>query len=158
MLKKETYKVIKRTILVIAVLTVIISISTATLMAQEKNAPAGNGQQNSPFLITSNLPHLTKMVKQHWDNPALHLSEEQKTKLLVVRQETLAAVGKLIKEITPLEKQVTEGIFAGKPPDELHSLVQTIGSLKVKATMIHLRCIEDTARILDQEQMDVLRK
>ena len=149
---------IKRTILVITVLIMIFSISTATLMAEEKASPAGSGQQNSPFLITSNLPHLTKMVKQQWDNPALHLSEEQKVKLLVVRQETFAGVGKLIKEIEPLEKQVTKGIFAGKTPDELHSLVRTIAGLKVKATMIHLRCIEDTAKILDKEQMEVLVK
>jgi hypothetical protein len=150
----------KKSILLLTVLTMIFLLSTANLMAQENNSPGGNGQQkkNSPFLITDKLPHLTKLLIQQWDNPALHLSEEQKTKLLVVRKETIAGVRKLGQEIASLEKQVTEGIFAGKTPEKLHSLVQTIAGLKAEATMIHLRCINDTSAILDQQQLNVLRK
>lgn len=150
----------KKSILLLVVLTMIFLLSTANLMAQENNSPGGNGQQkkNSPFLITDKLPHLTKLLIQQWDNPALHLSEEQKTKLLVVRKETIAGVRKLGQEIASLEKQVTEGIFAGKTPEKLHSLVQTIAGLKAEATMIHLRCINDTSAILDQQQLNVLRK
>lgn len=150
----------KKSILLLTVLTMIFLLSTVNLMAQENNSPGGNGQQkkNSPFLITDKLPHLTKLLIQQWDNPALHLSEEQKTKLLVVRKETIAGVRKLGQEIASLEKQVTEGIFAGKTPEKLHSLVQTIAGLKAEATMIHLRCINDTSAILDQQQLNVLRK
>lgn len=150
----------KKSILLLVVLTMIFLLSTANLMAQKNNSPGGNGQQkkNSPFLITDKLPHLTKLLIQQWDNPALHLSEEQKTKLLVVRKETIAGVRKLGQEIASLEKQVTEGIFAGKTPEKLHSLVQTIAGLKAEATMIHLRCINDTSAILDQQQLNVLRK
>ena len=150
----------KKSILLLTVLTMIFLLSTTNLMAQGNNSPSGNGQQkkNSPFLITDKLPHLTKLLIQQWDNPALHLSEEQKTKLLVVRKETIAGVRKLGQEIASLEKQVTEGIFAGKTPEKLHSLVQTIAGLKAEATMIHLRCINDTSAILDQQQLNVLRK
>ena len=150
----------KKSILLLIVLTMIFLLSTVNLMAQENNSPGGNGQQkkNSPFLITDKLPHLTKLLIQQWDNPALHLSEEQKTKLLVVRKETIAGVRKLGQEIASLEKQVTKGIFAGKTPGKLHSLVQTIAGLKAEATMIHLRCINDTSAILDQQQLNVLRK
>ena len=150
----------KKSILLLTVLTMIFLLSTVNLMAQENNSPGGNGQQkkNSPFLITDKLPHLTKLLIQQWDNPALHLSEEQKTKLLVVRKETIAGVRKLGQEIASLEKQVTKGIFAGKTPEKLHSLVQTIAGLKAEATMIHLRCINDTSAILDQQQLNVLRK
>lgn len=150
----------KKSILLLTVLTMIFLLSTTNLMAQGNNSPSGNGQQkkNSPFLITDKLPHLTKLLIQQWDNPALHLSEEQKTKLLVVRKETIAGVRKLGQEIASLEKQVTKGIFAGKTPGKLHSLVQTIAGLKAEATMIHLRCINDTSAILDQQQLNVLRK
>ncbi len=149
----------KNSILLLAVLTMIFSLSTANLMAQGNNSPDGNGQQktNPPFLITNNLPHFAKLLIQHWDNPALHLSEEQKAKLLVVRKETMAGAQKLGQEIASIERQVTEGIFDGKTPDELHALVQTIAGLKAEATMIHLRCIFDTIRILDQQQLDVLK-
>ena len=149
---------IKKSILCLAVLTMVFSLSTANLMAQENSSPGGNGKQkmNPPFLITSGLPHFVKLLIQHWDNPALHLSEEQKAELLVVRKETMASAQKLGQEITSIEKQVTEGIFGGKTPDELHALVQTIAGLKAEATMIHLRCIFDTSKILDQQQLDVL--
>lgn len=139
----------KKSILLLTILTLIFSLSTVSLMAQEKD---------SPFLITGKLPHLTKLLIEQWDSPALHLSEEQKAKLLVVRKVTIAGVQKLGPEIASLEKQVAEGIFAGKTPDELHPLVQTIAELKAEATMIHLRCIDDTSKILDQQQLDVLKK
>jgi hypothetical protein len=92
----------------------VFSLSAVNLMAQGDNASAGNGKQKkeSPFLITGKLPHLTKLLKQQWDNPALHLSDTQKSKLLVVRKETVAGTQKLGVEIAPLEKQVAEEIFA----------------------------------------------
>jgi hypothetical protein len=148
----------KRTLL-LAVFTIIFSLSTANLKAETNSSPAGNEQQKkaSPFLITGKLPHLTKLLIQQWDNPALHLSEEQKTSLLVVRKETIAGVQSHSQKIAPLEKQVAEGIFAGKTPDQLRDQIQTIASLKAEATMIHLRCIYDTGQILDQQQLDILK-
>lgn len=149
---------IKKTILSLAFLGMIFSLSGANLMAQENNSRPGTGQQEkqSAFLITGGLPHLTKLLMHHWDNSALNLTEEQKTKLLVVRKETIAGIQNLGPQITPLEKEVTEGIFNGKTPDELHSLVHDIAILKAQATMLHLKCIYDTGKILDQQQLDIL--
>ena len=136
------------------------SLSAVDLRAQGDNASAGNGKQkkDSPFLITGKMPHLTKLLIQQWDNPALQLSDTQKSKLLVVREETIAGVQKLGREIAPLEKQVAEEIFAGKTPGELSPFVQTIAGLKAEATMVHLRCIYETSAILDQQQLDFLKK
>ncbi len=119
---------------------------------------SGKGKQNSnsPFLITGKMPHLTKLLMQQWDNPELHLSDEQKSKLLVVRKETIGSAQGLGKEIAPLEKQVTEAILSGEEPDALQSLVQTIAKLKTEATMVHLRCIYNTNKILTQQQIDFL--
>ena len=151
---------LKKTALLVAVFTIIFSLSTTNLLAGENSSAAGNEQQKkgSPFLITGILPHLPKLLIQQWDNPALHLSEEQKTSLLVVREETIAGVQRRGQKIAPLEKQVAEEIFAGKTPDQLDDLIQTIAGLKVEATMIHLKCIYDTKQILDQQQLDILIK
>lgn len=145
----------KRSIVLSTVLVMIISLFAMNLMAQE----AGNEKQRKspPFLITGKLPHLTRLLMQQWDNLDLNLSDEQKNKLLVVRQETIAGAQKLEREIAPLEKQVSEDIFSGKTPDELQSMVQTIAKLKAEATMVHLRCIYNTSQILDKEQMELLR-
>ena len=150
----------KNGILILAVLTMIFSLAISNLTAQENSFPAGNKQQkkDSPFLIVGKLPHLTKLLIEKWDNPDLQLSEEQKTKLLLVRKVTISGVQKLGQEIVSLEKQVAEGIFADKTPNELHSLVQAIAELKAEATMIHLQCIYDTSKILNQQQLDVLKK
>jgi hypothetical protein len=95
---------------------------------------------------------------QQWDNPTLHLTEEQKTQLLVVRKETITGVKSLTPQIISLQEQVTDDIFMGKTPDDLDSVVQTISKLKTEATMLHLKCIYDTSQILNQQQLDILLK
>lgn len=140
--------------------SIMLSLSSTSLMAQGNDSHAGEGQQKkqSPFLITGELPHFTKLLMQQWDNVALHLTEEQKPQLLAVRKRTIGGVKKLSPEIASLQKQVEEGVFTGKTPDELYSLVQAISKLKAEATMIHLKCIFDTSRILNQQQLDILLK
>ena len=149
---------LKKTALCLAVLATIVSLSNTNVMAEDKNPPTEANQQNtqSPFLITSDLPHLTKLLIQQWDNPALQLTEEQKTQLLVIRKETIAGVRDRAPQIASLEKQVTEGIFTGKTPEELHATVQTIAKMKRETTMIQLQCIYDTNKILNQKQLDIL--
>ena len=149
----------KKGILLLAVSALFLALSTTSLMAEGNDSPGGKGKgkQSSPFLITSKLPHLTKILIQQWENPRLDLSEEQKAKLLVVRKETIGAVQQLEQKVSALEQRVAEGIFAGKTPEELQPLVQKIARLKAEATMVQLRCIYDTSTILDQQQMDMLR-
>ncbi len=149
---------LKRKILFFPILLAIFLLSSTNLMAQSNNSPGRDNQQNkqSPFLITSELPHLTKLLMKQWDNSTLHLTKEQKSQLLVVRKETMAGVKNLAPQIASLQKQVTEGIFIEKTPDELNAAVQAIAKLKAEATMIHLKCIYDTRKILNQQQLDIL--
>ncbi len=146
--------IMKKNILIIATLCLIaISFSTTTVMAK------GNGKQKaSPFLITGKMPHLTKLLMQKWDNTELQLTEEQKTKLLVIRKETIGGVKDLGKEITALEDQVGQESLEGKSPEELQPLVSQIEKLKGAATMLHLQCIYKTSNILDKQQLAVLKK
>ena len=143
----------KKQLLLVTLLLTVFSLSTVSVMAE-----GSKKQKSSPFLITGKLPHLTKLLKQQWDNAELHLSAEQKSKLLVVRKETISSVKKLGQEITALEKQVVDGVLGGKPPEALHSLIQEIEKLKGKATMVHLRCIHTTQMILNRQQLDLLIK
>ena len=152
---------LKKIVLCLASLAIIFSLSSTNLKAQGNNSSAEEGQKKqspSPFLITSELPHITKLLMQQWDNSTLHLTEEQKPSLLAVRKETITGVKKLSPQIASLQKQVTEGIFIGKTPEELHSIVHAISELKAEATMIHLKCIFDTIKILSQQQLYFLLK
>ncbi len=144
----------KTRITLITLLILIFSLSAVNLMAQG----SGNGKSKNspPFLITGKMPHLTKLLIQQWDNVELNLSSEQRGKLLVVRKETISGVKKLGQQITPLEQQVADGSLAGKSPEELQALVQTVARLKTEATMVHLRCIYNTSTILDQQQLAFL--
>ncbi len=105
-----------------------------------------------PFLILDMMPHLTGTIKSNWDNPDLNLGEEQKGKLLKIREETIKAVTELKKKITPLEHEVADGILADKKPEELSDLVDAIAGYKAQATKIHLKCIYETKQVLTPEQ------
>ena len=147
----------KHTLLIISML-VLFSLAATPLMAQNQAPASGNkGKKDSPFLIVGKLPHLTKLLMQQWGNQKLALTAEQKEKLLVIRKRTIGGVKKLGPEIATLENQVAQEIFAGKTPEDLASSVQSIGWLKSEATMLHLRCIYDTNKILTAEQKDFLQ-
>ncbi len=147
----------KKNVLFIALFTVVFALSSVNVMAQGAGGGMGKHKKTPPFLITGKLPHLTKMLMQQWENPELQLTEEQKSKLMVVRQDTMSGAQKLGQEIAVLEDQVAAGIDAGKKPEELESVVKTIADLKTEATMLHLRCIYNTKAILDARQLGVLK-
>lgn len=137
----------KKQLLTLVVSVAILSLLATNVMAQGKS---------SPFLITGKIPHLTKLLMQQWDNPELKLSDQQKSELLKVRAKTLTGVKKMAPEIGSLEKQVAEGIFAGKTPADLSSSVFTIAKLKAEGTMIQLDCIDSTMKIISPQQLQVL--
>ncbi len=121
---------------------------------------SGNLKQNKAtlFLINGKMPHLTKLIKQQWNNPQLELTEKQKNQLLALRKETMAAVKIIGGQVPDLENQVASAIMSGASPDSLHPLVTQISALKEKATMIHLNCIYKTRKILSDKQIALLKK
>lgn len=113
-----------------------------------------NALLNSPFLVNSDgLPHMTKLLMQHWDKAALGLTQEQKEKLLVVRKETLSAVNKIKQQLRPLEYEISEAMIDREAPERLDTKLKEIAKLKVKASQIHLKCIAQTTAILSDEQV-----
>ena len=116
-----------------------------------------NALINSPFLINSRaLPHMTKVLIENWDKGTLALSAEQKEKLLVVRKETMTAVKSIKKNIKVLEAEIIEIMFDGEDLKNADSKIEQIAKLKVEATKVHLKCIADTIKILNDEQMELL--
>lgn len=146
----------KSKFILVTLLLLVISLTVSNAMAQGPGAGKGKQKNSTPFLITGKMPHLTKMLVQHWDNTELNLSDEQKSKLLVIRKETIGNAQELGKEISPLENQVAAGSLSGKTPEELKELVQKIAGLRAEATMVHLQCIYNTSNILDQRQLAFL--
>ncbi|WP_187646941.1 hypothetical protein [Nitrosophilus labii] len=112
--------------------------------------------KSSPFLIVGKMPHLTRLIKIHWDDPNLALSNEQKSKLLKIRKETIATVMKLTKKIGVLENEIAKSTMQGEEPKNIKPKVEELAKLKAKATMAHIRCIYDTKKVLTKKQLDYL--
>jgi len=119
---------------------------------------AKQGKPASPFLISRGLPHMTKLVKQNWDNPALGLSDEQKEKLLVVRKSTLSGVKAVKPQVMKLEKKIRKMTMQGVDTATLEPMIEKLADLKAQATKVHVRCIHDTKNILTAQQLSFLLK
>lgn len=109
-----------------------------------------------PFLSQGYIPHYTKKIAKNWDNDFLDLTAEQKTKLIKVRKDTMKAIGNLKTKLQPLEQELADKVVSGVPPKQLRNLVKQIAKYKEAATMVHLRCVSNTQKILTKEQLDLL--
>jgi hypothetical protein len=142
--------------------TKLISLLTATLLVTSIGSTALSANQTQkktptkPFLIQGKLPHLTMMVKILWNDEDLALTKDQKSKLLIVRKETVTKAKALGKKINKLESEIVKASNNGINPTMLKEKVYKLASLRTEATMIHLKCIYNTRKILTKEQLEVL--
>lgn len=112
---------------------------------------------NSPFLINkTRLPHLTKILLHNWDKASLGLNQEQKTKLLLVRKETLSAVKKIKKEVAKLEKEIIEIVVDNEDLTLVDTKLDALAKLKIEGTKIHIHCLRKSISILSEEQLELL--
>lgn len=114
-------------------------------------------KSSSPFLIQKGLPHFTQLLMQQWDSKELALTEKQKAALLKVRKATLGGVKKLKPQIMMLEKKIKKAIKHGTKAETLQTEVEKLAKLRAEATMVHLRCIENTRSTLDKRQLKYLK-
>ncbi len=124
------------------------TVITTNLSASQKPA--------KPFLIQGKMPHLTGTIKILWDDEDLALNTEQKSKLMVIRENTLKNVKALAKKVNKLEAEIVEASNNASEPKSLKEKVDTLASLRAKATMIHLNCLYETRKILSKEQLSIL--
>jgi len=116
-----------------------------------------NGLKNSPFLMNQEeLPHLTKLLMNHWDKAKLGLNDKQKSKLLVVRKETMTGVKRIKKALKRLNQEVIELAYEGEELSKVKIKVDEIAKLKAEATMVQLKCLKDSIAILTDEQLEFL--
>jgi len=144
----------------LAAVAIILLACTAPVLSEEghthDSGAAMKPPVRMPFLVAGKMPHLTGILKQHWDDPDLKLTPEQKVVLLEIRKNTISAVMDLAEKLDQLESSLAEQAMDATPPDQLAPLVDTISALKTEATMVHLRCIHDTIEILDDRQLTTL--
>jgi hypothetical protein len=138
--------------LILGSLLLIASLQT-TLRAQPV---AQQHKASKPFLIQGKLPHLTLMVKQMWNDQDLALTKQQKTKLLLIRKETLSQAKRLNKKIIKLENKIVQASNNNVKPQKLKDDVFKLANLRAQATMVHLKCIYKTRKVLTQDQRDLL--
>jgi len=117
-----------------------------------------NALKNSPFLMNQDaLPHLTKILMEHWNKEKLGLSSEQKEKLLLVRETTLKSVKKIKKLLRVLESEIVEMIVDEEITlKEIAVKVERISILKAEATMIQIKCLKSSVEILTEKQLELL--
>ncbi len=144
---------IKTTLLLTLLISILAAMPCISGTCPTDKAPAMPKIKKPPFLITSGLPHYTTILIRLWDNPELGLSKQQQRWLRVVGEETIQDVKKINRELQPLEQEVIRGINSGMTPDELAPKVDRIAQLKKQATMVHLKCIYDTRKILTDSQL-----
>ncbi len=137
---------------IVSIATIATTFALATMsMAGVKQDMAQNKKMSKPFLILGKMPHLTKLVKQNWDT--LKLSDEQKSRLLQIQKETLGEIKSLQPKITKLEEEVAKAAMNGAKPENLKAKVDEIAKLKAKATMVHIKCIYNTRKVLTPKQL-----
>lgn len=116
-----------------------------------------NSLVNSPFLLNNEgLPHLTRLLLMNWDKAKLGLSDEQKEKLLVVRHETLGAVGDIKQKVQLLEQEIIDLTVDGEPLEKIYPKIEEVAKLKVEATKVQIRCLKKSMEILNDEQIEFL--
>ncbi len=121
---------------------------------QSKNKMKQNNKKISPFLISKGLPHLTKLVKMHWND--LNLSDKQKSRLLVVRKDTVSGVRSIAPKVMKIEKKIKQMILNGENPEGIYPYIDKLSKLKADATKVHARCIYNTKKILSNQQLKYL--
>lgn len=113
--------------------------------------------KSSPFLMNQDsLPHLTKILLENWTKGTLNLTDEQKEKLLRVRQDTLIGVKKIKKILSNLEPEIIEMVVDNQDRFKIERKLKEVASLKVKASLIQFKCLQDSIKNLNDKQIDLL--
>ena len=110
-------------------------------------------KMNSPFLIKHGLPHLSKMIMPFIEDPGFALTADQKEKLAKVRTETMGTIMEIKPEVVSLRKFIVNASASGTSSADLKDKVAKLASLEAKATMVQLKCIEETKAILTKDQL-----
>jgi len=110
------------------------------------------------FLIPYGLPHYSKILMKMWDDPKLALTSEQKSKLEQIRNRTMSRIREIAPQVKKLTHEIVKEGRAGASAESLGGKVDTLASLKAKATKAQLQCIQETRAILIPEQLKYIQE
>jgi hypothetical protein len=112
----------------------------------------GMKHDRTPSLVQG-LPHLSMMLKRHWEDPALNLSGEQKEKLLKIREATMPRMMEIRKEVKMLRHAIRMGALSGIASAQIQPKVEKLASLRSEATMTQIKCLEEHKAVLSKDQL-----
>ena len=141
------------------------SVTALSLMMVSANAKPGNmacdtpsskmmQKKNSPLLM--HLPILMKVIKQHWDDPKMALTPEQKAKIDAGIKERKPKLKKITQEVVMLQKEIRRAVRNEGMTPALKEKVAKLAKLKEEGTLIKLSCIDEVKHILTPEQFNYL--
>ena len=110
-------------------------------------------QKNSPFLIKHGLPHLSKIIMPYMNDPSFNLTADQKDKLTKVRVDTMGVIMETKPKVIALRKEIVNASTSGTNARDLKDKVVELALLEATATMAHLKCIDETKKILTKDQL-----
>ena len=113
--------------------------------------------RHSTFLINEKeLPKLTKLLIENWGKGKLSLSNCQKEKLLLIRQEIIKTIMEIKDKVAFLESDIIEMTVDGDDIENIEVKVNEVAKLKAKATITQIKCLKDTLEILNDKQLYIL--
>lgn len=113
--------------------------------------------RHSTFLINEKeLPKLTKLLIENWGKGKLSLSNCQKEKLLLIRQEIIKTIMEIKDKVAFLESDIVEMTVDGDDIENIEVKVNEVAKLKAKATITQIKCLKDTLEILNDKQLYIL--
>lgn len=113
--------------------------------------------KNSPFLLNqSALPKITQLLMQNWGKGKLGLDEEQKRKLLAIRHSVIGQLKEIKDKLYYLEQEIIEMTIDAEEIELIELKVNEVAKLKAKSSMIQIRCIIQSVKILNPKQLAVL--
>ena len=113
--------------------------------------------RNSPFLMNqSSLPQITLLLMKNWGKGKLGLSTEQKSKLLKIRTHVVENIKNIKEKLYEIERDIIELTMYDGEIELIETKVNEAAKLKAKATMVQIKCIIASIKILTEDQMAVL--
>jgi hypothetical protein len=127
---------------------------------REKNCKAhkqgsmGKKFKKSKAFLINGMPHLTNLVKKHWDE--LNLTKKQKLELIATRKRTKSILRKSLPQIEKLEKEIKIETLGDKSLQGTLVKISKLAKLKAKLSKAQVKCIRKTKEILTPAQLQQL--
>ncbi len=89
----------------------------------------------------------------YMNDPSFNLTADQKDKLTKVRVDTMGVIMETKPKVIALRKEIVNASTSGTNARDLKDKVVELALLEATATMAHLKCIDETKKILTKDQL-----